>query len=281
MSVKFIKMEGCGNDYVLVNCFEETLVDPAGFARTVSRRHFGVGSDGLILLLPSSGADVRMRIFNPDGSEAEMCGNGIRLVAKLAYEAGITRKNSITVETLAGTKTVDVLCESGKVSRVRVNMGKPILQRSEIPMLGGRSPVVDEPIEVGEESFHITALSMGNPHCVIFTDDLSAVPLEQWGPLIENCSLFPNRTNVEFVNVLSDRELEVRVWERGAGATLACGTGACASLVAGVLNHLCERSATCHLPGGDLEIEWSPTDELFVTGPAREVFRGEITQEGD
>jgi len=276
--MKFTKMQGAGNDYVYVNCFEERLDNPAEVARTVSNRNFGIGSDGLILIMPSSVADVRMRMFNSDGSESEMCGNGIRCVAKYAYDHGIVNKQEITAETGAGVLTLQLFTDaSGKVEKVRVNMGEPRLVRAEIPMIGdAASRVVDEPLNILHSVFRITCVSMGNPHCVIFVDDVENFPVEKYGPLIENHELFPRRTNVEFVQVISRNEVRQRTWERGAGETLACGTGSSAVTVAGVLNNLTERRIVNHLSGGDLEMEWPENGPVFMTGPAVEVFKGEI-----
>lgn len=278
--MKFTKMHGLGNDYVYVNCFEETVPDPASIAIRVSDRHVGIGSDGLILILPSDRADARMRIFNPDGSEAEMCGNGLRCVAKFVHDHGISRNNPLTIETGAGLLTVDLeTAPSGLVERVRVDMGVPRLTRQEIPMLGepadGR--VVSLPLVAGDREFRVTAVSMGNPHCVIFVDSVDSFPVGTYGPLIEHHPLFPRRTNVEFVQVLSRSEVRQRTWERGAGETLACGTGASAVCVAGVLNGLTDRRIVNHLRGGDLELEWSDVGNLYMTGPATEVFHGEMT----
>lgn len=278
--MKFTKMHGLGNDYVYVNCFEETVPDPASIAIRVSDRHVGIGSDGLILILPSECADARMRIFNPDGSEAEMCGNGLRCVAKFVHDHGISRNNPLTIETGAGLLTVDLETgPSGLVERVRVDMGVPRLTRQEIPMLGepadGR--VVSLPLVAGDREFWVTAVSMGNPHCVIFVDSVDSFPVGTYGPLIEHHPLFPRRTNVEFVQVLSRSEVRQRTWERGAGETLACGTGASAVCVAGVLNGLTDRRIVNHLRGGDLELEWSDVGNLYMTGPATEVFHGEMT----
>lgn len=276
--MKFTKMQGAGNDYVYVNCFEECLDNPAEVARKVSNRNFGIGSDGLILIMPSSVADVRMRMFNSDGSESEMCGNGIRCVAKYAYDHGIVGKKEITAETGAGILTLQLFTDTAdKVEKVRVNMGEPRLTRAEIPMIGdGAGRVVDEPLNILHSVFRITCVSMGNPHCVIFVDDVENFPVEKYGPLIENHELFPRRTNVEFVQVVSRNEVRQRTWERGAGETLACGTGASAVTVAGVLNNLTERRIVNHLSGGDLEMEWPENGPVFMTGPAVEVFRGEI-----
>jgi len=276
--MKFTKMQGAGNDYVYVNCFDECVEDPAAVARRVSNRNFGIGSDGLILIMPSSSADVRMRMFNSDGSESEMCGNGIRCVAKYAYDHGIVTGKEITAETGAGILTLQLFTNSiDKVEKVRVNMGAPRLTRAEIPMVGdGAHRVVDEPLNILHSTFRITCVSMGNPHCVIFVADVESFPVEKYGPLIENHELFPRRTNVEFVQILSRTEVRQRTWERGAGETLACGTGASAVTVACVLNGLTERRIVNHLSGGDLEMEWPENGPVFMTGPAVEVFRGEI-----
>jgi len=277
--MKFTKMQGAGNDYVYVNCFEEKVENPADVAQKVSNRNFGIGSDGLILIMPSSVADVRMRMFNSDGSESEMCGNGIRCVAKYAYDHGIVDTKEITAETGAGILTLQLFTNAAnKVDKVRVNMGEPRLVRAEIPMLGdGSSRVVDEPLNILHSTFRITCVSMGNPHCVIFVDDVEDFPVEKYGPLIENHEMFPRRTNVEFVQVISRSEVRQRTWERGAGETLACGTGASAVTVACVLNGLTERTIVNHLSGGDLEMEWPENGPVFMTGPAVEVFTGEIS----
>ncbi|MEA5113291.1 MAG: diaminopimelate epimerase [Geobacteraceae bacterium] len=275
--MKFTKMQGAGNDYVYVNCFEETVENPAEVAIRVSNRNFGIGSDGLILIMPSQVADVRMRMFNADGSESEMCGNGIRCVAKYAYDHGIVTKQEITAETGAGILTLQLFTNGNKVEKVQVNMGTPRLSRAEIPMTGdGSLQVVNEPLNILHSTFHITCVSMGNPHCVIFVDDVAGFPVEKYGPLIENHEMFPRRTNVEFIQVISRTEVRQRTWERGAGETLACGTGASAVSVAGVLNGLTERKILNHLSGGDLELEWRENGPVFMTGPAVEVFTGEI-----
>jgi diaminopimelate epimerase len=276
--MKFTKMHGAGNDYVYVNCFSERVDNPAEVAIRVSNRNFGIGSDGLILIMPSDKADVRMRMFNADGSESEMCGNGIRCVAKYAYDHGIVTSKEITAETGAGILTLCLVTNTAnKVEQVRVNMGPPRLTRGEIPMqgdAGGR--VVNEPLNILHTTFHITAVSMGNPHCVIFVDDVEHFQVEKYGPLIENHELFPRRTNVEFVEIGSPTEVRQRTWERGAGETLACGTGASAVCAAGVLNGLTEKRILNHLSGGDLELEWSDDGSIYMTGPATEVFTGEI-----
>ena len=277
--MKFTKMQGAGNDYVYVNCFEETVQDPAAVAIKVSNRNFGIGSDGLILIMPSEVADVKMRMFNSDGSESEMCGNGIRCVAKYAYDHGIVAKKEISAETGAGVLTLQLVTGAGdKVIKVRVNMGPPRLTRKEIPMLGNPDDkVLGEPLNILHSTFNITCASMGNPHCVIFVDDVANFPVEKYGPLIENHELFPRRTNVEFVQIISRTEVRQRTWERGAGETLACGTGSSAVTAACVLNGLTERSILNHLSGGDLEMEWGADGNIYMTGPAVEVFTGEIS----
>ncbi|QWV93773.1 diaminopimelate epimerase [Geomonas oryzisoli] len=276
--MKFTKMQGAGNDYVYVDCFKETVQDPAAVAIKVSNRNFGIGSDGLILIMPSEVADVRMRMFNSDGSESEMCGNGIRCVAKYAYDHAIVAKREITAETGAGILTLQLFTGAdGKVEKVRVNMGPPRLTRKEIPMLGNPGEkVVSEPLNILHSTFSITCASMGNPHCVIFVDDVDSFEVAKYGPLIENHELFPRRTNVEFVQVISRTEIRQRTWERGAGETLACGTGSSAVTAACVLNGLTEKKILNHLTGGDLEMEWSEDGNIYMTGPAVEVFSGEI-----
>lgn len=277
--MKFTKMQGAGNDYVYVNCFAEKVENPADVAIKVSNRNFGIGSDGLILIMPTDKADVRMRMFNSDGSESEMCGNGIRCVAKYAFDHGIVTKKEITAETGAGILTLQLFTGTdNKVDRVRVNMGKPRLTKVEIPMLGEPldAQTVNQPLNILHTVFHITTVSMGNPHCVIFVADVENCQVEKYGPLIENHDIFPRRTNVEFVQIISKTEVRQRTWERGAGETLACGTGASAVCVAGVLNGLTEKKILNHLSGGDLELEWSEDGNLYMTGPAVEVFSGEI-----
>ena len=274
--MKFAKMQGAGNDYVYVNCFEETIADPAALARQVSNRNFGIGSDGLILIMPSEVADVRMRMFNSDGSESEMCGNGIRCVAKYAYDHGLVKKTEITAETGAGILTLQLFPnDRDQVERVRVNMGKPRLTRGQIPMTGpADEQVVNVELQILDRTFRITCVSMGNPHCVIFVDDAAAFPVDKYGSVIENHALFPRRTNVEFVQVISPTEVRQRTWERGAGETLACGTGASAVAVAGVLTGRTERAILNHLSGGDLEMEWTEEGSVYMTGPAVQVFEG-------
>lgn len=273
--MKFTKMQGAGNDYIYVDCTEDEIENPNEVARRVSDRHFGVGADGLILVCGSQVADFKMRIFNADGSEAQMCGNGIRCFAKYVYDRGLTKKETLRIETLAGIVKPDLTIEGGKVLRVRVNMGRPRLGRGEIPMTGGGDRAIDEPLEVDGETVKITAVSMGNPHVVIFVEDVAAAPVETLGPLVENHEAFPERTNVHFVEVVSPREARQRTWERGSGETLACGTGASASLVAGCLNEKLQAEASIHVLGGVLEVVWSDDDNVYLTGPAETVFEGE------
>lgn len=273
--MKFTKMHGIGNDYVYVNCLEETVEDPVRLAVAVSDRHFGIGGDGLILVCPSKKADCRMRIFNADGSEAEMCGNGIRCVAKFAYERGVSRRNPMRVETLAGVKTLRLAVKDGCVEKVTVDMGRPALGRNKIPMVGPKGNVIGEPLDVDGRAYPVTCVNVGNPHCIIFVDDVDAVALEEIGPKIEKHRVFPRRINVHFVHVLRKTEIRMRTWERGSGVTLACGTGATATCVACVLNKKTGRKVLAHLPGGDLELEWAKDDHVYMTGPATEVFTGE------
>ena len=275
--MKFTKMQGLGNDYVYVNCLKETIADPPALAKKISDRHFGVGSDGLIMINPSDKADFEMEMYNADGSRAEMCGNGIRCVAKYVYDYGLTDKTRISVETLAGIKYLDLTVENGKVSLVRVDMGRAILEPENIPVQAEGSRVVDEPLTVDGKEYRMTCVSMGNPHAVIFVDqDVRELPLEQIGPSFESHERFPKRINTEFARVLDRRTVEMRVWERGSGETLACGTGTCATAVACVLNGLTEDEITVHLLGGDLYIKWDrEKDTVYMTGPAETVFDGE------
>jgi diaminopimelate epimerase len=275
--MKFTKMHGAGNDYVYVDCFAEQVEDPHGLAIQVSDRNFGIGSDGLILIMSSSAADVRMRMFNADGSEAEMCGNGIRCVAKYAYDHGLVDKTAIRVETGNGILDLELhLAKNGRVERVTVAMGEPQLTRAALPMTGSQvEQVVLMPLEVGGQEFEITCVSMGNPHCVIYVDDVENFPVSEIGPLIETHPLFPRRINVEFVQVVNPGEVIQRTWERGAGETLACGTGASAVTVAGVLTGRTQRRIVNHLRGGDLELEWLESGPVMMTGPAVEVFSGD------
>ena len=274
--MQFTKMHGLGNDYVYINCFEEKVENPSELARFVSDRHFGVGSDGLVLILPSEKADFRMRMFNADGSEAEMCGDAIRCVGKYVYDNKLTGKKTITVETLAGVKILELFTgKDQKVNLVRVDMGEPILNPRDIPVDSGMERFINEPVEIMGEEYHVTCVSMGNPHAVTYVGNVKEFPLERIGPLMENHPLFPRRINAEFVEIVSRTHLKMRVWERGAGETMACGTGACAVLVASCLNGLSERKATVELLGGNLTIEWNEeNNRVYKTGPAVSVFKG-------
>ena len=275
--MRFTKMHGCGNDYVYVNCFEESVSNPEEVARFVSERHFGIGSDGLILICPSEKADFRMAMYNADGSEGKMCGNGIRCVAKYVYDYGLTDKTELAVETKSGIKYLDLTVEDGKVALVKVDMGKPVLSPKEIPVNLEMESVVDEPVTVDGQEFRITCVSMGNPHAVTFVEDTASLPLEQLGPKFEKHSLFPEQVNTEFVQIRNRQEINMRVWERGSGETLACGTGACASVVACVLNGLTDNEVTVHLTGGTLQIHFDRQENtVWMTGPATVVFDGEI-----
>ena len=277
--MKFTKMHGIGNDYVYVNCFEETVKNPSAVARFVSDRHFGIGSDGLILIKPSDAADCEMDMYNLDGSQGAMCGNGIRCVAKYAYDYGIVNKTSISVATKSGIKYLDLSIKDGKVSMVKVNMGSPILTASQIPVVSETEKVIDTPIDVDGTTYHMTAVSMGNPHAIIYMDEIDNLDLEKMGPSFENHIVFPDRINTEFVRVLDRHTVQMRVWERGSGETLACGTGACAVAVASILNgHVdADKPVTVKLLGGDLQIFWDQAENLvYMTGPAATVFDGEI-----
>lgn len=288
--MRFTKMHGLGNDYVYVNCFEETV--PADIPKTaiaVSDRHFGIGGDGLILICPSERADARMRMFNADGSESEMCGNGVRCVAKYVYDHGIAKKPELKIETGRGVLTLQITTgKDGKAEKVRVDMGTPILEAAKIPttFTGDRVVNVPMPKELIDPSapwvkacgvdLRMTCVSMGNPHVTIYCTDVAKIPLETIGPVLEHAAIFPRRINVHFVQVVSPTELIMRTWERGSGITMACGTGACGVAVAGVLTGQTGRKVLAHLPGGDLELEWpSDTSSVFMTGPATEVFNGE------
>jgi len=278
--MKFTKMHGIGNDYVYVNCFEETVENPSEVAVKISDRHFGVGSDGLILIKPSKVADFEMAMYNADGSRGEMCGNGIRCVAKYVYDRGLTDKTSLSIETLAGIKYIDLTVENGKVSLVRVNMGAPELLADKIPVISDTKEVIAQPLLVNGKTYDVTCVSMGNPHCITFMEeDVRKLDLTAVGPAFENHEKFPNRINTEFVNILDKKTLRMRVWERGSGETLACGTGACAVAVASTLNGLVDedKPVTVKLLGGDLQILWNRQENLvYMTGPATTVFDGEI-----
>ena len=273
----FTKMQGAGNDYVYIDCLAQQVDEPAALARRISDRHFGVGGDGLILIMPSDKADVRMRMFNADGSEAQMCGNGIRCLAKYAYDHGLARHNPLAVETTAGTKTLELeMGDDGLVAAATVDMGEPILEPASIPVKLKQPRVVDATIRTSTRMFRMTCVSMGNPHAVIFVDDVAGVRLAEVGSELESHPLFPERVNVHFVQVHSPAEVTVRTWERGSGATLACGTGASAVCVAGVVTGRSGREVLAHLPGGDLKVRWDePTNHVFMTGPAVEVFCGD------
>lgn len=284
--MKFTKMHGCGNDYVYVDCTKEVIPNISETAIRVSDRHFGIGSDGLILIKASDVADFEMDMYNADGSRGKMCGNGIRCVAKYVYDHGLTDKTTITVNTLSGIKTLKLTVEDGKVSKVRVDMGEPELIPAQVPVKASvldladdrREAIVAEPLEIKGRSYDITCVSMGNPHCITFIgEDVRDFPLEEVGPVFEKHELFPERVNTEFINVIDKDHLRMRVWERGSGETLACGTGACAVAVASYLNGFTGRSVDIELLGGHLEVVYDEkTNHVFMTGPATEVFSGEI-----
>ncbi len=274
--MKFTKMHGAGNDYVYVNCFEQVeLGEVSELAKAISDRHFGVGGDGLVLICPSERADARMIMYNADGSEAEMCGNAVRCVAKFVFDHGIAAKEELTIETGRGVLALQCSVSDGKVDRVRVNMDEPILVSSEIPTTLAGDPPVQVPLEVGGRTLEVTCVSMGNPHAVTFVDEVNDDWVLNMGPQVEVHEAFPRKINAEFIQVVSRSEIIMRVWERGSGETLACGTGACASVVAGVLAGLLDRKLLVRLTGGDLEIEWAESGEVYMTGPASEVFSGE------
>ncbi len=279
MPLKFTKLHGLGNDYVYVSLFDQRVADPGALARAVSDRHRGIGSDGLIIVAPPDVPDahVRMIMYNVDGTRGEMCGNGIRCVAKLAYDHGLARHNPLRVQTDRGVLTLELRLDAvGRVAEVRVDMGPPILEPRQIPIALAGPRVVGYPLPLAGQTLSLTAVSTGNPHAVLLVPDVARVPLSDWGPQVECHALFPQRTNVHFAEVLSPQRLRMITWERGSGATQACGTGASAVCVAGVLNALTERAVTVELPGGELQIEWdAATDHVFMTGPATEVFTGE------
>ncbi|KAF0243561.1 MAG: diaminopimelate [Planctomycetota bacterium] len=273
--MKFTKMHGIANDYVVLNGFKGGVRNPGKAAKELCDRRFGVGADGLLLVLPGNGSDFRMRMFNPDGSEAEMCGNGIRCFGKYVYDHGLTGKKRITVSTLGGTKTLEFSVNGGAVRSVKVDMGEPMLERPKIPMTG-KGRAVNEVMKVGGRTFRFTSLSVGNPHCVIFVPRVKDFPVAEFGPRIEWCRWWPKKVNVEFVEVVSRKEVRQRTWERGAGETWGCGTGAAAVCVAGVLTGRTGRKILNHLLGGDLTLEWAANNHVFKTGPAVEVFEGEF-----
>lgn len=275
--MKFTKMQGIGNDYVYVNCFKEQIENPSQAAIKVSDRHFGVGSDGLILIKPSDVADFEMEMYNADGSQGAMCGNGIRCVAKYVYDYHLTDKTSISVNTKSGIKYLDLTVEDGKVKEVKVNMGAPILNTAEIPMIYGKDQVIAQPLNINQNLYEVTAVSMGNPHVIVYMEDVKNLKIEEVGPYFEKSSVFPESVNTEFVRVIDRNTVEMRVWERGSGETLACGTGACAVAVACVLNGYTEEQVTVKLLGGDLKIFWDREANLvYMIGPAEVVFDGEI-----
>ena len=276
--MKFTKMHGIGNDYVYVNCFQEKVDNPSEVAKFVSDRHFGVGSDGLILIKPSQIADCEMDMYNLDGSQGAMCGNGIRCVAKYVYDYDIVPKTTLRIATKSGIKELNLTVENGKVSLVRVNMGSPILEASKIPVVSDQSQAVNQPIKVNGHTYYFTGVSMGNPHAVVYLDDVDNLDIEKIGPAFEKHPVFPDRVNTEFVKVIDRKTLKMRVWERGSGETLACGTGACAVAVSSILNNLTGEEVTVKLLGGDLKIHWDRLENLvYMTGPATTVFDGEIT----
>lgn len=276
--MKFTKMHGTGNDYIYINGFEEKLENPSEAAVKLSDRRFGIGSDGLILILPSDVADCRMEMFNADGSIGKMCGNGIRCVAKYVYDRGLVKKDVLRVETRSGVKTLQLRVEDGKVASVRVNMGQPELDPEKIPVLFSKDRMVDEEVYTPSGNvWRVTCVSMGNPHAVIFVDDVEGVNLPAIGPEMEKHAMFPERANIEFAQVTGPHEVQMRVWERGSGETLACGTGACACAVASVLTGKADRDVTVHLRGGDLHVFWDPdTDDVYMEGPAAFVFDGTV-----
>ena len=275
--MKFTKMHGCGNDYVYVDCTKELIDHIPETSIKVSDRHFGIGSDGLILIKSSEVADFCMDMYNNDGSRGKMCGNGIRCVAKFVYDKGLTEKKRLTIETLSGIKELDLTVVDGKVTQVTVNMGNPVTKPSLIPVISDKDIVVNEPIIVGDKTYEITCVSMGNPHAVVFVDDPAKIDLEKIGPLFDFHQIFPERVNTEFVSIVDRKHIKMRVWERGSGETLACGTGACASVMACILNGLTDHEVTVSLLGGELVIRYDEKNNtVFMTGPATEVFQGEI-----
>ncbi len=276
--MKFTKMQGIGNDYVYVNCFEETVADPERVSEIISDRHFGIGADGLVLIMPSDKADFRMRMFNADGSEGNMCGNATRCIGKFVYDNHLTDKTSITLETRSGIKKLTLYPENGKVKTVLVDMGKAVLKPADIPMNVSGDTFINKPITVDGKDVFITAVSMGNPHAVTYVDDVDSLELEKIGPSFENHPLFPERVNTEFIKILDESTMQMRVWERGSGETWACGTGACAATAASVLNGYFphDKEITVKLRGGDLFITYKSDGTVLMRGPAETVFTGEI-----
>ncbi|MBR6967362.1 MAG: diaminopimelate epimerase [Ruminococcus sp.] len=279
--MRFSKMHGIGNDYIYVNCFEETVSEPEKVSVVLSDRHKGIGSDGLVLIMPSDKADFRMRIFNADGSEAMMCGNATRCIGKYVYDTGLTDKTDITLETNSGIKYLKLYLKDDKVDSVTVDMGKAVLVPGDIPVNSDKERFISEPVEVCGRTWKITSVSMGNPHAVIFTEGVAELDLEKIGPCFENHSLFPNRVNTEFAEVIDSHTLNMRVWERGSGETFACGTGTCATVVAAVLNGICryDEEVLVHLRGGDLRITYKSDGTVLMTGPAEYVFEGTVSDE--
>ncbi|MDD6794241.1 MAG: diaminopimelate epimerase [Clostridiaceae bacterium] len=276
--MEFTKMQGIGNDYIYFNCMEKEVENPSELSIKLSDRHFGIGSDGIILILPSKVADFRMRMFNADGSEGEMCGNGTRCIGKYVYDKGLTDKKIVTLETLAGIKTLKLNVEHGKVVSVEVNMGKAIIDSKKIPVVSDKDTVINENVVIDNNSYNITCVSMGNPHCIVYMDNIDDLDLEKIGPKFENNPIFPEKVNTEFVEVIDGKTLKMRVWERGSGETLACGTGACAVTVASVLNNYCKQDdeITVKLLGGDLKLKYLSNGLVYMTGPAEFVFEGRI-----
>lgn len=277
--MRFTKMQGCGNDYVYVDGAKEqiALEDKPELVRRLSDRHFGIGGDGVIFINPAKEADFEMEMYNADGSRSEMCGNGIRCVAKFVYDKGLTDKTSLSIVSCGKIKYIDLTVENNKVSLVKVNMGGPILEAGQVPVISKNNQVIDEEIEVEGKEYKMTCVSMGNPHAIVFMDNVADLEIEKIGPFFENHERFPNRTNTEFIRIIDDHTVEMRVWERGTGETLACGTGACATVVACVLNGLTKEEVTVKLLGGDLQIKWDREKNLvYMTGPAEIVFEGEV-----
>lgn len=272
--MNFTKMHGLGNDYVVINCFKENIINPSKLAIDMGNRHFGIGSDGLLLISRSLVADCKMTMYNPDGTEGEMCGNGIRCVAKFAYEKGITNKKDMNIETKSGIKNVKLHIKGSIVEEVEVNMGTPILTPKEIPICNDITDIKNIPVNIDEKTYNVTAISMGNPHGVVFVDDIYSIDIEKIGQLLENSVLFPKKANIEFAHCIERNGIEARVWERGVGETLACGTGACAILVASVLNGYTDLKANIKLAGGDLTVEWKDKKEVILAGRANFVFEG-------
>ena len=279
MKIEFTKMQGCGNDYVYIDGSTQKIPqeEKPDFVRKMSDRHFGIGGDGVIFINPSQEADFEMEMYNADGSRAQMCGNGIRCVAKFVYDRHLTDQTEITVVSAGSVKRLKLYVADGHVERVRVNMGRPILKAAEIPVLSDEEQVLDWPVFVADRQWRMSCVSMGNPHAVVLAEDVASLPLTEIGPKFENHPMFPERVNTEFIRVIDRSTLELRVWERGSGETLACGTGCCAAVAACVLNGLTERSVTVHVLGGELQIEWDEnTGEIFMPGPAETVFEGQV-----